>query len=724
MAEKIISPGVFTSEIDQTFLPSAIADIGAVVIGPTVKGPALVPTVVSSYSEYQARFGDAFVSGSNYYQYLTSHTAKEYLKNADKLTVVRVLAGGYSGASATISSSINPAVVGGGVKATGSFTIAAGEYGEGSPESMSIGGVNFIYTGSGASYTNSSTNIYVVSSSATPTLLAGQFRDVINNSSSLHSLSITASSAAALVGLSSSKAGRMHGLDGPSLFGGSTISGTLDLDGDGTAFTSQTQLQGGEEYNSAVFLEPLKLHTLADGDILNSVGPIGTNSILVSGSRNNLRFEIGSVNTSKGTFTLLVRQGNDSNKRKQILETWNNVSLDPNSNNYISKMVGDSYLSIQGSGTADPYLKSNGSYPNKSKYVRVEPLKFTDDYLDENGAVRTPAYSASLPTVGSGSSGGSFSGGSDGDVQHGKNFNENITLANTQGLNLTTGQSGETSYLDALSLLNNQDEYDFNLLMLPGVLDDTHNSVISKAIDVCEDRGDCFVLIDPVGHGSSISAAKTEAETRDSNYAAVYWPWVQISDNQLGKSVWVPPSVVVSGMYAFNDKVSHPWFAPAGLGRGTLDTVIQAERKLTHSNRDTLYDSNVNPIATFPVQGVTVWGQKTLQKKASALDRVNVRRLLIKLKKFIASSSRFLVFEQNNASTRRRFMNIVNPFLEQVQSNSGLTAFRVVMDETNNTPDVVDRNVLYGQIFVQPTRTAEFIVLDFTVQPTGATFPE
>jgi len=724
MAEKIISPGVFTSEIDQTFLPSAIADIGAVVIGPTVKDPALVPTVVSSYSEYQARFGDAFVSGSNYYQYLTSHTAKEYLKNADKLTVVRVLAGGYSGASATISSSINPAVVGGGVKATGSFTIAAGEYGEGSPESMSIGGVNFIYTGSGASYTNSSTNIYVVSSSATPTLLAGQFRDVINNSSSLHSLSITASSAAALVGLSSSKAGRMHGLDGPSLFGGSTISGTLDLDGDGTAFTSQTQLQGGEEYNSAVFLEPLKLHTLADGDILNSVGPIGTNSILVSGSRNNLRFEIGSVNTSKGTFTLLVRQGNDSNKRKQILETWNNVSLDPNSNNYISKMVGDSYLSIQGSGTADPYLKSNGSYPNKSKYVRVEPLKFTDDYLDENGAVRTPAYSASLPTVGSGSSGGSFSGGSDGDVQHGKNFNENITLANTQGLNLTTGQSGETSYLDALSLLNNQDEYDFNLLMLPGVLDDTHNSVISKAIDVCEDRGDCFVLIDPVGHGSSISAAKTEAETRDSNYAAVYWPWVQISDNQLGKSVWVPPSVVVSGMYAFNDKVSHPWFAPAGLGRGTLDTVIQAERKLTHSNRDTLYDSNVNPIATFPVQGVTVWGQKTLQKKASALDRVNVRRLLIKLKKFIASSSRFLVFEQNNASTRRRFMNIVNPFLEQVQSNSGLTAFRVVMDETNNTPDVVDRNVLYGQIFVQPTRTAEFIVLDFTVQPTGATFPE
>jgi phage tail sheath protein FI len=132
----------------------------------------------------------------------------------------------------------------------------------------------------------------------------------------------------------------------------------------------------------------------------------------------------------------------------------------------------------------------------------------------------------------------------------------------------------------------------------------------------------------------------------------------------------------------------------------------------------------VNPIATFPGQGVSVWGQKTLQKKASALDRVNVRRLLIKVKKFIASTSRFLVFEQNNVKTRKRFLNIVNPYLEQVQSNSGLNAFRAVMDETNNTPDIVDRNILYGQLFLQPTRTAEFIVLDFTVQPTGATFPE
>ena len=232
------------------------------------------------------------------------------------------------------------------------------------------------------------------------------------------------------------------------------------------------------------------------------------------------------------------------------------------------------------------------------------------------------------------------------------------------------------------------------------------------------------MIADPVAHGSALTSATTQAESYDSNYAAMYWPWVQVPDTDLGKNVWVPPSTVLGGVYAFNDKVAHPWFAPAGLNRGGLTTTVQAERKLTQSNRDDLYDSNINPIATFPGQGVVVWGQKTLQKTASALDRVNVRRLLIKVKKFIASSSRFLVFEQNTAATRRRFLGIVNPFLENVQAQSGLNAFRVVMDETNNTPDTIDRNQLIGQLFLQPTRTAEFIVLDFTIQPTGASFPE
>ena len=194
-------------------------------------------------------------------------------------------------------------------------------------------------------------------------------------------------------------------------------------------------------------------------------------------------------------------------------------------------------------------------------------------------------------------------------------------------------------------------------------------------------------------------------------------------DSATQRQVWVPPSVVLPGVISYTDSVAHEWFAPAGLNRGGLD-VTEAKTRLTHAERDDLYENKINPIASFPAQGVVVFGQKTLQSKPSALDRINVRRLLIGLRKFIASTSRYLVFEQNSQALRNRFLNIVNPYLEQVQSNSGLSAFRVVMDDSNNTPDVVDRNQLVGQIFIQPTRTAEFIVLDFVVQPTGATFPE
>ena len=631
MAEKIVSPGVFTKEIDQSFLPAAVGDIGAALIGPTVKGPAMVPTVISSYAEYQEKFGSTFKSGSNTFQYLTSHTAESYLKNGNRLTVVRIMDGTFGGATSHVT--------------TGSAD-------------------NNMYTGS-----------------ALP----------------------------------------KHGQDAAN-----------------RSFT---------------------LNTVADGAIMNNRTGVatkpfmtGSNNTLLSGSKDNIRWEISDVNKDKGTFTLLIRRGDDTVKRKQILETWNNLSLDPNSNNYVSKMIGDQYQTFAGSAT-DPYLTFTGNYPNKSRYVYVSNVADTIDYLDENGSVReaksgrgggTLHHSSSLPGLGSGSLGGSFHGALNGvagfDV-HGNpsassgistaySFYDNISATDTQGfvLSSTTAQDGGSSYMEALALLNNADEYDINMVLIPGVVDSFgggHTGIISKAVDVCENRGDCFLIYDTVGYSTTnLVTVTSKAESRDSNYAATYWPWVQINDGQTGKLRWVPPSTELAGIYSFNDRVAHPWFAPAGLNRGGLDSVVQAGRKLTQKNRDDLYESNVNPIATFPGQGVVVFGQKTLQKKSSALDRVNVRRLMIKVKKFIAASSRFLVFEQNNAATRQRFLNIVTPYLEQVQSQSGLNTFKVVMDESNNTPDVVDRNILYGQLFLQPTRTAEFVVLDFTIQATGATFPE
>ena len=300
-----------------------------------------------------------------------------------------------------------------------------------------------------------------------------------------------------------------------------------------------------------------------------------------------------------------------------------------------------------------------------------------------------------------------------------------ISSTNTQGVNLnTSADSGSIVFKRAINAVSNPDEYDINMLALPGVIHSIHSNVTNHAIDKVEDRADTFFILDAAQYGDSVDTVTGNVSALDSNFVATYYPWVKILDENTNRPTWVPPSVVLPGVIAFNDEVAFEWFAPAGLNRGGVADVVEAQSRLTHSERDKLYENRVNPIATFPGQGVVVFGQKTLQGKPSALDRVNVRRLLISLKKFIASTSRFLVFEQNTTATRNRFLNVVNPFLEDVQSNSGLSAFRVVMDDTNNTPDEIDRNRLVGQIFIQPTRTAEFIVLDFVVQPTGATFPE
>jgi phage tail sheath protein FI len=237
-----------------------------------------------------------------------------------------------------------------------------------------------------------------------------------------------------------------------------------------------------------------------------------------------------------------------------------------------------------------------------------------------------------------------------------------------------------------------------------------------------EDRQDCFYIADFVAATATITEATEEANSVDSNYVGTYYPWVKTVDTNSNKLMSVPPSVLMPAVFAANDRLAAEWFAPAGLNRGGISGAVSVLNRLTHSERDTLYENKVNPIAAFPGQGIVAFGQKTLQDKASALDRINVRRLLITLKKFIASTSRFLVFEQNTATTRARFLNTVNPYLEAVQQRQGLYAFRVVMDESNNTPDVIDRNILAGQIFLQPAKTAEFIVIDFNILPTGASF--
>jgi len=715
MAEKIISPGVFTKEVDQSFLPAGVQAIGAAVVGPTVKGPVLIPTVVSSYSEFVQIFGDTFESGSgaekDTYKYLTSYSAQEYLKYADTLTVVRV-ADGATTATSIVSSSTTV----GDAKADGSFDLTGASFAENDEFQITVDGLEHRFiastvpnTPADVPATSTTGGVFFFATGSTQANSVSNLITEIDNAA----IGVDAATGATttVLALTASSAGTA----------GNSI--TMETGSGATINVDVLTLSGGT--NSTNSSDCFTFTTLNEGAIMNSAGTVGTNGLLANGNKDNIRWEITSVNNNKGTFNLQIRRGNDTNTRKAILESYNNLNLDPNSPNYIAKRIGDEFQTIVGSGTSEPYLQYNGDFANRSKYVRVTVHKKTLNYLDENGNVRDGSLSGSLPNVGS----GSFAGGSDGNVNHPQQMYENISNTNSQGLSMSLS-STQTALEDAINLLKNQDQYDINLLTLPGIIDNlgtNHSKIITTALNAVEQRADAFLIIDPVEYNlgvSGVTVVTGKVGERDSNYSAAYWPWVKIPDADLGQNVWVPAGVLIPSVYAFNDRVAAPWFAPAGLNRGGIDIAIRAERKLTQTNRDDLYDANVNPIATFPNTGVTVFGQKTMQKKASALDRVNVRRLLIAAKKFIASTTKFLVFENNTAATRNKFLSIVNPYFESVQQRQGLFAFKVVMDSTNNTPDVIDRNQMVGQIFLQPAKTAEFILIDFNILPTGAAFPE
>jgi len=506
--------------------------------------------------------------------------------------------------------------------------------------------------------------------------------------------------------------------------GGETILVTRVVSGSFTPSSASILISGSDVTATT---SSFVLETLNYGLFTDNSGSILSNGGLSSGSMENVRWEVTNVNQTQGTFTVLVRRGDDNDLNKVVLETFTNVSLDSNQPNYIASVIGNQSRTL--SYDADMggwYIQISGDYPNNSRYVRVKSVNSpTPNYFNNAGGVAVNgvggsplyglSYSASLPLAGSGSYGGSFDGGAGDDIPY---------VGNTLFGNISTTTQGlpASNYLTASNILANKDEYDYELLVTPGLIKTDHSSAVTSFITNAEQRGDYFYITDLKGYNSTLTQVVNAAAGTNTNYAGAYWPWVQVVSQETGKLVWVPASTVMAGVYAFNDNVSAEWFAPAGLNRGGLGGVIQAERKLSPTNRDNLYAGKVNPIATFPNVGVTAFGQKTLQQKASALDRINVRRLLIALKRYVGNVAKTLVFEQNTTVTRNRFLSQVTPYLESVQQRQGLYAFKVVMDETNNTPDVIDRNQLVGQIYLQPTRTAEFILLDFNILPTGVEF--
>ena len=757
MAERIVSPGVFTRENDLSFLAQGVGEIGAAFIGPFKQGPAFVPTIVRTQSEFEDKFG---TPDGTYY---TEYAVQNYLREAGTATIVRVAGvGGYNqvapigiavsgSAGIKLISTLHSTHTGDEEVGFTGFTISDG----------SVTG-SFVVSGSGigeisssllSSANNDVTDVFGTSARGSKDAYAySYFRNAYSGVSDKNVVQ-------------------------------AVVLPTQNFSYDASVATTpyvKSQLISGERYDL------FRFHTLGHGNGENTRFKVSISGVKAAGEDGGTDYSV---------FSVTVRAFSDTDKRKVVLETFNNVNLDPASPNYIARVIGDRYMTIDAAGK----ITENGDWLNNSKYIRVEvagqgtypvsaapfahgaytnPIKATDETIVpvvvyqttstsnttgnpfqyagidlETAVVKLDNHTYLKPipnTAGTGSNvvfgfdstlslemTGSaaadmikrqftlaFQGGFDGMSPNREiALGATISAGNSQGFDLTdSAASGSVAYSKAINAISNADEYDINMVVTPGIVRRLHTAVVTDVIDMVEARQDAFYISDFTAVSDTIAQATAQAAAVDSNYVGTYYPWVKTVDTNTNKLISVPPSVLLPAVYAANDAIAAEWFAPAGLNRGGIVGAVCVLNRLTHSERDTLYENKVNPIASFPGQGIVAFGQKTLQDKASALDRINVRRLLITVKKFVASTSRFLVFEQNTAQTRSKFINTVQPYLEGIQQRQGLYAFKVVMDETNNTPDVVDRNILAGQIFLQPTKTAEFIVIDFNILPTGASF--
>lgn len=775
MAQKFISPGVFTTEVDLSFLAQGVAGIGAVVVGRTLKGPAMMPMVVTGLDSFAAIFGEPTPG------YQLAYAAKNYLKNSNSLTVVRVLghddgtgvSNGYTvgsiqgirdGASGNVLAVIHHSGTTGALIVSGTdttnFTVA-------------ISGASGIAFAATASLIPSNAN-YIEKVLNTDPTKYDLYKHYLYQNFSYKTAAPATSASWGVVAIS-----------------GSTTSFEKNFTGGSTPWI-KSQLVGGVDFNL------FKFHTLQHGRATND-----DVKVMIA----NVKESVSPLATPFGTFDVVVRKFSDTDQRQVVLETFSGCTLDPNSKNFVARMIGDY---VEEFDTTQRKFIARGDFQNKSRHIRVEmntlenypqealpwghrgfakevftgaAATIPDMRLVENQVDRTGRVDANICWGISMLSGGvedrmravpnnvvtsTATAGVDADFSL-SNLSSSVSAGRTVWsyvtgsgpvtkhtpvyasaslykftLPLAGGFDGwdlrEADPLDldndaqetdigvisanrAIETIANPDSFDMNLLAVPGV----HNKkVTDKARQICSDRGDALCIMDVTGSSVSDVISRLKAREIDDNYAACYYPDLKLNDRTNNKILRVSPSVAVLGAIAYSDRVGQAWFAPAGLNRGGLDQfdIVDVVDRLTFSDRNDLYDVRINPIASFPNEGIVVFGQKTLQVKASALDRINVRRLLIFAKKTIASAAKLLLFESNNASTWQRFLNTVNPILDNIRQNQGLERFKVVMDSTTNTPDLVDRNIMTGKIFLQPTKVAEFIDLSFIITNAGVSFGE
>lgn len=748
MAEIFVSPGVYVRERDFSYYVSSIGDSALALVGETKKGPAMRPTLISNMGDFREIFGNLDPNKQ------VGYSAKSYFKYANQAWIVRVLGGDDLRGTynmITIESSGATPVVLASILCSGTPVVqlldgAAGPVSADTTFHLFISGAadEVIYSGN-CNLVDSTSPVYIETlfpRNTTP--------GVSSQALAVNHVLGTQAASYVLSGGSEEGSAKVHSIE---------AGGPLDVSGYSNANSPVIVGDIADAVSAGVGL--FTVYTISDGVNANK----------------DIKITIENIDLLNNTFDLGVRQFDDTNESQIYLERFPKLSMDPTNLNYVARAIGDSrdetgdyelvskyiYVEVEADapvgalpwgfnrivapisgGTAFPEFPMDLTFVTttslKRQFLGVNFETIDSDHLMGgwgsawNMGATSDNYIKGFH-LNSGATSAFYQTGPSGSTEYlSKSYRRFIVplLGGGDGwandddtrdlLGTTPATSTENQFKDALDLLASTEDYDINLLAVPGVA--ISNSIGSYAIEMVETRADAFYVGDMSSTPTTANAAALTTASIDSNYSATYWPYVKIYDSDNAQDVTIPPTAQALEAIAYTDQISYPWFAPAGLNRGLLTDVIRAKYKLTQDDREELYENKINPIATFAGQGIAIWGQKTLQTRTTALDRINVRRMMLYVEKVIAGAAIYLDFEQNDETSWDRFKGLVQPILDTVKIKRGITDFRVIMDETTNTPDMVERGQMVGQIYIKPTKTAEVILINFNLMAQGATFEE
>jgi hypothetical protein len=798
-----VSPGVYTSEKDLSFVTRNVGVTTAGLVGETSKGPAFQPIFISDFNEFRAFFGGlnpAKFQDTGYPKYELPYIAKSYLSRSNQLFVTRVLGlSGYDAGSAWAITADNNQVV--------ALLRSRADYDANENILFSVTGDSISFGASTGATADAKADFEL-----TGTTAAGDpFSYTVSFDETKKNYLPRVLGTSALDGQNPIYVEEIYSnmLDSEIATSGITglqLSGLTYFESDYEDYKTEYRPAVSpwvvSEVNGNVIKKLFRLITISDGNSANS----------------EIKISIENIKPDVREFDIRIRAFNDLDASPVTLERFARCTMDPTSDNFVARRIGtldgfyvsnSNYVLLElatdedtsasfpagftgvetrvYSGVNAPTIGYNKTYAPFAKLRKIylgvsDTVGIDEDFFSFKGADVTVTSGKTLGfhmdveasgltvdgvgfVVGDSTfqtdagvelSGNSYNrlisrkftfapyGGFDGwDV-----YRQSRTNTDTYTFGGTKGQAGLTStafstiitddneqgltsdyyaYREAIRTFRNPEDTNINVFATPGIDVLNNTNLVEDTIEMVElERCDSiYIATTPdFENGATIDVedlvSRVDNTGIDSNYTATYYPWVQVNDTDNNVLIYLPPTRDVLRNIALTDNVSFPWFAVAGVQRGVVNA-IKARKKLTLGERDTLYEGRINPIATFASDGIVIFGNKNLQIKETALNRLNVRRLLLQARKLISAVSIRLLFEQNDEVVRNQFKSLVNPILENIRSERGLTDFRV---EVDNTPESIDRNELNGRIFIKPTRALEFITVEFVVMNTGASFDD